>query len=34
VKTGSLIMVIPGALILIMVVIKLKEAKRDAIPRI
>ena len=34
VNTGSFIMVIPGARILIMVVMKLKEAKREATPRI
>ena len=34
VKTGNLIIVIPGARILMMVVIKLKEASRDARPRI
>ena len=34
VKTGSLIMVIPGARMLMMVVMKLKDARRDATPRI
>ena len=34
VKTGSLIMVIPGARMLIMVVMKLKDASNDATPRI